>query len=172
MTRFIRLFLTCAGFAGAAAAQTNTSQTLAALLAEVRQLRVAVERAMSIGPRVQLLLQRVQIQETKVTRLSRDLQDIRNQITDVTNEASTSDKSLEEFAERAKEEQNPALRQALDERLRATKSQIEALKAREQQWRVRASEIASELQVEQSKLDVLEAQLDRLEKQLEAALPR
>ncbi len=168
MTRFLRLLLTGAGLAGAASAQTDASHTLDALLAEVRQLRVAVERSISIGPRIQLLLQRAQIQQTAVTRLSRDLDDIRSQIANASNEASVSEKLLADYSERMRQEQNPAQKQGLEDRLRGFKLNNEAAKAREQQLQVRASEVATQLQAEQSKLDALEARLDALDKQLDA----
>ncbi len=50
---------------------------LPALLIEVHDLRVAMEQAASAGPRVQLALGRVQLQEQRVTVLIRRLDEVR-----------------------------------------------------------------------------------------------
>jgi predicted transcriptional regulator len=55
---------------------------LDALLAEVRSLRVAMEQMASAGPRVQLALGRLQLQEQRVNTLVRRLESIRAQITE------------------------------------------------------------------------------------------
>lgn len=123
---------------------------------------------MSIGPRVQVLLQRLQIQQTAVTRLSRDLEDIRSQITHENLEVTSGEKAIADAEERARQEQNPAMKQAREERQRQFKSNIETHKAVEQQLQARAGEIATQLQVEQGKLEALEARLDALDKQLDA----
>src|SRR5258708_37070470 len=57
---------------------TDTIQdkgTLQALLTEVRQLRLALERSTSVVPRIQLAFQRLQLQQDRVDRLSKQLQE-------------------------------------------------------------------------------------------------
>jgi hypothetical protein len=67
-------FLPALAVTAPAAAQTNSDNaTIQSLLAEVRQLRLAVERSLSLTPRMQLLLQRAQVQEQKVARISQQL---------------------------------------------------------------------------------------------------
>src|SRR5262245_7461133 len=51
-----------------------------ALLVEVRGLRAAMEQMASAGPRVQLALGRVQLQEQRVNNLMRRIEDSRNQV--------------------------------------------------------------------------------------------
>src|SRR6266446_7647209 len=51
--------------------------TLQALLTEVRQLRFALERSTSVVPRIQLAFQRLQLQQARVDRLSKQLEDSR-----------------------------------------------------------------------------------------------
>jgi chromosome segregation ATPase len=159
-------------FIGAAAAQTNSSQTLDALLAEVRQLRVAVERAATLGPTVQLLLQRAQIQEAKVAGLSRDLQSVREQLAHFASQMPRMNREVEDVDTVAKQEQNPLLRKQAEDRARELKAQLEQTAAMEGQLRARESEVASQLRLEQGKLDALEARLDAIEKQLNPPVPR
>src|SRR6266436_6451363 len=49
--------------------------TIQALLTEVRQLRFALERSTSVVPRIQLAFQRFQLQQDRVDRLSKQLQE-------------------------------------------------------------------------------------------------
>src|SRR5215831_12171359 len=68
----------------AASAQTPPAQSdssvIQALLSEVHQLRLAIERTNSIGPRIQLAVERVRIQQQVVTRLSDQLEAVRNDL--------------------------------------------------------------------------------------------
>jgi chromosome segregation ATPase len=87
MTHGLRTFLIVfAGMAaaatGVAAGQVHTAPSgqtdvLSALLTEVRALRTAMEQMASAGPRVQLALGRLQLQEQRVNALMRRLETVR-----------------------------------------------------------------------------------------------
>ena len=61
-----------------ALAQTSSDGTIQALLAEVRQLRLALERSAVVAPRIQITLHRMQIQQNSVFRASRELENVRD----------------------------------------------------------------------------------------------
>jgi chromosome segregation ATPase len=63
-------------------ASPSQEDVLAALLVEVRGLRAAMEQMASAGPRVQLALGRVQLQEQRVNNLMRRLEESRGHLTD------------------------------------------------------------------------------------------
>ena len=65
----------------AQAATATPPETLAALLVEVRGLRAAMEHMAAAGPRVQLALGRLQLQEQRVNTLVRRLEEVRNNLT-------------------------------------------------------------------------------------------
>src|SRR5207245_10870136 len=65
--------------AGTTHAQTSDS-AIQALLDEVRQLRLAVERSAVMAPKIQMTLQRMQLQQDSVSRASRQLEDLREQL--------------------------------------------------------------------------------------------
>jgi chromosome segregation ATPase len=66
---------------GAARASSSPQEeVLPALLTEVRGLRAAMEQMASAGPRVQLALGRVQLQEQRVNNLARRLEDSRTRL--------------------------------------------------------------------------------------------
>ncbi|HSL71668.1 MAG TPA: hypothetical protein VK864_15585 [Longimicrobiales bacterium] len=71
------------GFVASVAAQgarTQEPDVLAALLTEVRGLRQAMEQMASAGPRVQLALGRLQLQEQRVNTMIRRLESIRDSV--------------------------------------------------------------------------------------------
>jgi hypothetical protein len=51
--------------------------TLQSLLAEVRQLRLAVEKAAVAGPRIQLAMQRLQLQEQRTAHAAAQFDEVR-----------------------------------------------------------------------------------------------
>jgi len=167
MKRPVLFLFVCAFCAAPAAAQNASQQTLDALLNEVRQLRLAIERSNSIAPRMQLLMQRAQIQDAKVTRISRDLQDVRFNLAHVSSQMANGKAQLDQIEGKITQEQNPAKRAEFEEVRQHFKTEVEQVTAEDQQLRERESELTSQLRLEQGALDMLEAKLDALEKALE-----
>jgi hypothetical protein len=63
--------------AGSPDAVATDEATIQALLVEVRQLRISLERSTSLVPRIQLATQRFQLQQDRVDRLTKELRDFR-----------------------------------------------------------------------------------------------
>jgi chromosome segregation ATPase len=63
-----------------AAPPPSDDAVLAALLTEVRGLRVAMEQMASAGPRVQLFASRLQLQETRINNMTRRLEGVRDNL--------------------------------------------------------------------------------------------
>src|SRR5260370_40594918 len=59
--------------------QDPERQNIPALLSEVHQLRLAIERSTLLGTRMQISLQRIQMQEVRTARLSQDLDRLRKE---------------------------------------------------------------------------------------------
>src|SRR5690348_477103 len=74
---FILLILTSSAKAQQATMPSET-RALQDLVAEVRELRLAVERTNSISLRLQITLQRIQLQQNQVSRISGQLESLRN----------------------------------------------------------------------------------------------
>jgi chromosome segregation ATPase len=64
--------------ASAAAQREREPDTLPALLTEVRGIRAALEQSTIVGPRVQLALGRLQLQEQRVNTMLRRLESLRD----------------------------------------------------------------------------------------------
>jgi chromosome segregation ATPase len=153
--------------ATAAPAQTaNTdSATLQALLSEVRQLRRAVEKQMAIGPRMQIILQRAQFQEQKVSRISQQLDEVRKQIAAETARQANANEHLARIEQDIQNETDPGKRSTLED-MRAGLKLVTG-NGPDQQLRARETELSNSLDIEQATLNDFNQKLDALERQLE-----
>src|SRR2546425_683989 len=61
-------------------AESAQDQTLKQLLTEVRELRLAVQRATVSNTRFQMLIERMRVQQTHVDALSRQLESLHSQV--------------------------------------------------------------------------------------------
>ena len=151
----------------ALAQQTGTADltpekaTLQALLTEVRQLRLALERSTSVLPRIQLAFQRLQLQQDRVDRLSKQLQDSH------THTAATVDKkahlatAIQQFESRISQEQDPTRRKGLELEMKGFTVELEQQTLHEQQEQAQEIQVSGQLQTEQAKLTELSDQLKR-----------
>ena len=145
------------------------SQTLQALLAEVRQLRKELQTTSVAPQRLQILLYRVQSQESVVARAQRRLDDVDGKLA----EARAGVRHFTSEAERAEaglsDSQNPANRKEIESMLRRLKGELESQKAAEQEWETKEAQAVQELRTEEAKLVALQDQFDQLDKILEQA---
>ena len=149
---------------------STDSQTLQALLAEVRQLRHDLQTTTIAAQRAQILLYRLQGQEAAVTRASQKVDDARARITEMqSNRAKlTSDiRRHEDFVSGT--ENSPAERKQVEEVLTQLKGKLASLENEEQQRQTREIEAEDQLRAERAKLGELQEQLDRLEKILQSS---
>ena len=160
----------------AAMAQTSSEGTIQALLSEVRQLRLALERSAVVAPKIQLTLQRLQLQHDAVTRASRDLEGIRNQLSRMTGEERDLITHIKVMEASLVSEQDASKRKGLEDETKRVKLRLEELGVRSQQenlaLRGRESELSSRMQTEQAKLDQLSDRLNALEQMLDAPQPK
>jgi chromosome segregation ATPase len=151
---------------------TPDSAILQSLLTEVRQLRMAVERAASVLPQTQVLLQRFQLQQQHVETLSRQLEQLRDRITRSSAEDAHFAAEVRDVESGERQEKDATRRRELEERLKTAKAQLEQQAISDQQQRARESQLAGQLQNEQSKLNDLQERLDALERLLQAPLSK
>jgi hypothetical protein len=64
-------------------AQPQDSERQNALLSEVHELRVAIERSTLLGTRLQVSLQRIQMQEMRTTRMAQDHDRLKKEATEL-----------------------------------------------------------------------------------------
>jgi chromosome segregation ATPase len=166
--RFGMIVLLAALAAASAPAQTTSADnaTLQKLLDEVRQLRLTMEKSVTVGPRMQLILQRTQLQDARVARISQQLDEVRKQIAAETAQQTDATEKLAKIEQDISTETDAGRRAQLED-VHAHFKMV-AAKGPDQQLRAREGELANSLQAEQATLNDLNGKLDALERQLEA----
>jgi len=154
--------------ATSAPAQTanEDNASIQALLSEVRQLRRAVEKTLSLSPRIQLLLQRAQLQDQKVARISQQLDEVRRRIADQASQQARANERLAKIEEDLSNETDAQRRKQLEDARAAFKA--EAGNGPDPQWTAREGELAHSLETEEAALTEFNNKLDALEVELEA----
>ena len=97
-------------------------EVLTALLTEVRGLREAMEQLASAGPRLQLTLGRLQLQEQRITTLVRRLDDVRAGLAQSRKEFVPLDRHVKGLMEGLRQEPNdPDFRRDREDQLKGSK---------------------------------------------------
>ena len=166
------LALGCVLFATTCFGQSapGDSQTLQALLSEVRQLRQELRTTTIAAQRSQILIYRLQGREASVARASQRLDEAREKlarIQDARKHLAADVKQTEDFVNNT---DNPAAqRKALENRLSEFKTRLESSEGDEQKAQSQEIDAEQQLRAEETKLSDLRDQLDRLDKTLENA---
>jgi chromosome segregation ATPase len=146
-------------------AQSPDSASLQALVTEIHQLRLAVERAGATTPKIQITLQRLQLQEQKMARISGQLADLRKQIAAVSEHNAMFAQNMDTKIE---QEQDVIRRKAREEERRMMNAALEQQVKMLQDLRAQEAELAGTLRTEQAKADELNDHLAALERSLDA----
>jgi DNA repair exonuclease SbcCD ATPase subunit len=167
MRRACVLFLVVFGIPVAIFGQaaSSDSQSLQALLTEVREFRQELRISLARMQSAQIFLSRLQTQQAAVTRASERLNDARSKLADAQTHQKDVRNNLKRFEDALSDEQNPAQQKELRDRINISKAELENSTYVEQ---CQAAEIDAEqqLRAEQDKLNVLETQLDELVRKL------
>jgi len=155
--------------APAAFGQTSStdSQTLQALLSEVRQLRRELQASNATTQRTQILFFRLQTQQAAVARVSQRVDDARAKLTETQTALSKMETEAKGVHDSLEHTDNPMERKLLEDVATYDKRRLEELGEEEQQRQARQSEVEDQLRVEESKLNELQVRLDELEKGLQ-----
>jgi DNA repair exonuclease SbcCD ATPase subunit len=147
-------------------APSSDSQTLQALLTEVRALRQDLQTSLARVQSSQILLSRLQIQETAVTRASQQLDEARSKLTEVQVVQKSETAEIKRFQDALGTADNPEQQKEIQDALSRAQSDFDASATAEQQRQTAEIEAEQQLRTEQDKLNTLEAQLDELVKNL------
>lgn len=158
MHRSLIFILALLLIAAPARSQTGSdSQTLQALLAEVRQLRHDLRTTTVAAQRAQILIYRVQAQQSIVRRLQERVDDTQSKLAQV----QSAQKRLAAAAKELEDSLNNADSAATTRKV-AEQTMAEMQASNEQEAQARLTESEDQLRVEQAKLGGLQDQLDRL----------
>ena len=150
------------------------SQTLQALLSEVRQLRQDLQTTTIAGQRAQILIYRLQGQEAAVARASQRLEEAREKLARTQDERKHVAADVKRFEDSISDTESPTTqRKEIEQQvLPQLKARLESLDSQEQQLQTREIDAEQQLRAEEVRLSDLRDQLDRLDKALEHASHR
>jgi hypothetical protein len=148
-----------------ALSQARADDPIRELLSEVQLLRQALERASTVGTRIQLLVARVQLQEQRIGDLSRRLDTVRSELRNVEREAIVLAPQVRAMQE-AGQTDDPDERRAADEASAMLTSQLAALEQRQQELRGEEGLLSQQIAAEQGRWLDFNNRLEELEKGL------
>jgi chromosome segregation ATPase len=155
----------------AALAQTvpTDSDTLKALLSEVRLLRHDLQTTTVAAQRAQILIYRVQAQESIVGHIQERVDNARLRLSQVRFEQKSRAASIKQIEEKQSRSETPASeKKDLEDALAQEKARFDADANSEQETQTTLIDAEEQLRIAQAKLGGLQEQLDRLEKGLES----
>lgn len=152
--------------AAQAQSQTSDAPTLHALLAEVHQLRLALERSAQIAPRIQIAVERLKLQQDKVGRTAQQLDELRRDLDRSRLDQPKLQERVQAIESQAGQAVDPAQRRDLEQGLKQFKLEAEQAEKSLLQMQAREGELAGQLQSEQARLTELNDRLDQIERAL------
>jgi chromosome segregation ATPase len=175
MTAWVRCVIAVVMFAAPSAvfaqpAAPVAADLLAELLVEVRGLRAAMERAATVGARIQLLVARVQMQEQRIAEATRRASAIRDDLSSVDMQIAQFSVMLKQF-ESAPDggRLSPEDQRQVESMLEIQKQQVAAAEKRRQDLVAEDALLSQQIAADQSRWSDVNAQLDELER---ALIPR
>ncbi len=152
----------------AAQAQTQApaTPTIEALLKEVRQLRLVLERSAQIAPRIQIAVERLKLQQEKAGRTAQQLEELRRDLDRMRSEQSKIQQRVQALESQAGQAVDPGQRRDLEEGVKMSKLEAEQIEKTLQQMQAREGELTGQLQTEQNRLTELNDRLDQIERAL------
>jgi hypothetical protein len=146
-------------------------KTLDALLSEVRELRLSIERSTLLGTRTQLAISQLQLDEAASARIEQQLNAVRNQEPGPAKLAKSAEQiKLLEEALNSPENAAPPKHTELEAILRGMKLELEHSTALEQQRAARESELITQLRNSQAQAADSRNRITQMEQSLDAAI--
>jgi len=154
-------------------AQTaDTGKVTEALISEIQQLRLAIERSTLLNARTQLAISQFQLQETSVARLTSQLNDVRTQAPGLNGQRTRLTNMIEHFEQQRTmpEYASGPKKEELEAQIRQFKGEMEQANAMEISRSAREGELAAALQAAQAQIAASRARIDEMERALDAAI--
>ena len=154
-----------AGLTAQASQAAQGQDVLPALLIEVRGLRAAMEQMASSGPRVQLALGRLQLQEQRVNNLLRRLETARTTLAGAQRDEERGRQDLASREEQLRSAPEP-MQRAMEQSVAAVKAAHVRAATELQRLQLEESGIVQELTSEQGRWTDINQRMEELERAL------
>ncbi len=150
------------------APQTEEKQVLQTILGEVRQLRLAVDKAQANTSRLQIAVERLRRQQEQVDRLTTQLQETQNEAQMFKSSKPQMEEQLKEMESQIQQAQNEEQRSLMQANYKQFKAMLSQQAQRDTQLDDIQTKITAQLQAERSKLEEMNNLLDSLQREMES----
>jgi chromosome segregation ATPase len=157
-------------FCFAAISQAQTPSDSQLLLNEVRLLRQDLAASNLAVQRVQILLYRLNLEESAMNRASQRLDQAKSSLTGIQQRRKNQADEVAGMEAELQRTQDAAQKERLPRMIAGVKKEIENWASSEQEAQSRVIDAETQIRAEQAKRDQLEAALDKLDKQIEGAI--
>jgi chromosome segregation ATPase len=147
-------------------AKGDNDQTLKQLLTEVRELRLAVQRATVSNTRFQMLIERVRVQQAHVDALSRQLENLHSQVAEMKAAKPQMEQQIKDAEDLLDRTPDLNAHADLESRIKGGKANLARLTQEGERLSNRETALDTELQASRAKLNELNSQLDSLMSEL------
>jgi hypothetical protein len=146
-------------------------RVLQALVAEMQQLRMAIERSTLLNTRTQVALTQLQIQDTALARLTQQYNDVRNKNAELNVRRSRSAEELKDLEQKqTAPDLPPELHHQLEMQIKDLKLEVETSAASYQQRSSLESDLALQVQQAQAQIADSHNRIADMEHMLDAAI--
>jgi chromosome segregation ATPase len=155
-----------------AAQSGDSSKVTEALISEIQQLRLAIERSTLLNARTQLAISQFQLQEGTVARLTNQLTEVRTQAPGLAGHRKRLADNIQHFEQQrlTPEYASGPKKEEMDAQIKQFKSELEQANAMEVSRSAREGELTSALQAAQAQIAASRARIDEMERALDAAI--
>jgi chromosome segregation ATPase len=154
-------------FAALLSAQTPTDSQL--LLNEVRQLRQDLAATSAALQRTQILLFRLQLEDSAIARAAQRLDQAKSQFTGVQQRRKNQESEIQGLELELQRTQDQTQKARIPQMIAGLKREIENYAPVEQDAQSKLIDAENQFRSEQAKHDALEAALEKIDKQLESS---
>ncbi|HEY1341656.1 MAG TPA: hypothetical protein VGF59_29295 [Bryobacteraceae bacterium] len=153
-------------------AQTPDPDTrlIQTLTAEVRELRLAIERSTLLGSRTQLAISRLQLQQTAAAQAIRDLDAVRRETAEVAARRVSIERRIKGLEEHAPLASKPEERAGMDQELKELRLNLEIVSGDLDRRGAREAELGSRVSALQAQVSDAEGRITQMERSLDEAI--
>lgn len=149
------------------ATDDRDERTVSALLNEVRLLRIALQTVNTNSKRIQLLAERIRLQQGRVDKVAADIDETREKVANTALQLTRLAEIAKEFEIQIRQESVPMRRAELDRQYRISQLEVVPLRQRENQLKEREAQLLNALGAENGKLYDLQEKMNALEREFE-----
>lgn len=142
----------------------NDLSTSQVLINEIRELRRTLQDYTIANARVQIAIERLKVQQTRVDHLSNEKETLQSQIEEAVTSYQQAEDVAKSFDQQIVSESDPITRINIEREHKNMANILEQHKRREQRLRERDVQLAAQLQIERAALIELQNNLEGLEK--------